>query len=899
MKVRLKRTQLWVGFLLSVMIIAVPFLFIFRADPVTHFHLSGTEGISMGTDERANDDSDTKIPFATPDLTAQAPNSEFLASAPTNGYSLVSHGEADTKTMSRVERHVPDVEMNDLPSWLASSNVERVLTKLSEENDRGWMFAWIWMSLDVHRSAVEASLSEVGAEIVGQSGRLLRLKLPTGEENVRRIADLSSVVRLAVMPAELKLQGFKTLPLEREGTTPVFVTLMEHDDKGVWRRELLALGADVRAYDSDLWVYSVHATANVIQALTQADFVLTLEPVLALEPQLDTLIPAVGADALRTSIGPAVFSGVGGSSVPIGVMDTGLNIRHNDIVENRLSVCGANFFSAKARASDDDLWVDEDGHGTLVTGTIVGNGSGSASFAGVAPSVQHVRFAKVLHERSGLTTESLRAMDYLALRSSCDGSVEVSPYIVNVSLGTHSSHFEGRDVGARKLDAIVWDHRQLYVVANANSGNAAFSNFGAAKNSLAVGATYDSGDIAVFSSHGPTADGRLAPNVVAPGIGVCGAKGNGAIAGYACSSGTSFSAPAVAGIGALLMDALPDSRAQPALVRARLMASAIRPDAWFEAPSEFALDNSNGPGPLQARYGLGKASARTLVLDRDAADGWIGGGATVEISDEDTYAYEDIHVPQDATRLDVVLTWDEPPVDPVAESVLNDFDLWLDAHADCADARCGEHASSSQIDNVEWVLVRNPVPGTWRLKVVGNRVHTESRAAIAWHVIRGASTPALEIDVATRSSQRTEIPSDTHFSVSASAGSYVASGTTLHFECRGEPEDCDSLRIRAVDITRENGHTVKAPVVVADIGIDRVPLGRRISIGEVAAGETIKANVAIAYAGSNRVELYSTLSAWNALGTSASLAIQPTGDSETNRAFDRPVNDDFDNATAI
>ena len=246
----------------------------------------------------------------------------------------------------------------------------------------------------------------------------------------------------------------------------------------------------------------------------------------------------------------------------------------------------------------------------------------------------------------------------------------------------------------------------------ANSGESGFSNFGAAKNSLAVGAVLDSGELASFSSHGPTADGRLKPQVTGVGVNVNSARGQGSKEGYLQFSGTSMASPAVAGVSALLMDAVPAHRRQPALTRARLMASAIKPDVWLADPAAFPLDNSEGPGALQAQYGLGNVSARTSVLARNEADGWVGGSAISELN-EDEYAYTDIVIPGNASRLDLVMTWDDPPTDTIGSAVLNDLDLWLDQDADCEEAACGERSSRSRRDNVEWIIVRNPTPGTY------------------------------------------------------------------------------------------------------------------------------------------------------------------------------------------
>ena len=195
----------------------------------------------------------------------------------------------------------------------------------------------------------------------------------------------------------------------------------------------------------------------------------------------------------------------------------------------------------------------------------------------------------------------------------------------------------------------------------------------------------------------------------------------------------------------------------------------------------FPATNTGGPGRLHAQYGLGKVSARTAVLNRDGTDGWSGGGAVSELRDGE-YAYQDIMVPEGASRLDLVMAWDEPPTDTIASAVLNDLDLWLDRDGDCGAVACGEHVSSSRVDNVEWIILRNPHPGVYRAKVAAHRIYTAApRAAPAWTVIRGASTPNLRIDA---DSSALEGGREQELTLTLSADAYVAAGTRLHIDCR-------------------------------------------------------------------------------------------------------------------
>ena len=79
-------------------------------------------------------------------------------------------------------------------------------------------------------------------------------------------------------------------------------------------------------------------------------------------------------------------------------------------------------------------------------------------------------------------------------------------------------------------------------------------------NVLAVGAVNSLGQRAGFSSMGPSADGRIKPDVMAMGASVRMASSSGN--GYTSRSGTSFSCPLTAGAAALILEANPGSTNQ-------------------------------------------------------------------------------------------------------------------------------------------------------------------------------------------------------------------------------------------------------------------------------------------------------------------------------------------------
>ena len=786
------------------------------------------------------------------------------------------------------------------PAELAGFDSIGALAQQAKAASRAWTFGWVGMTPAAELTVLSERLQALGAEVLGRSGDLLRMRLPGDAARLRQIAALDGVAQVAATPAKRKtaaafLVHAAAHPLDE---TPVFVTLMDDDADGRWRQELRRLGATVGRFDPAVRIYVASVPHAALADILAADFVQAVEPMGRVAATHDVIVPAMGADALRLyDDSSGLFSGNAGGDVAIGVMDTGLNINHVDISSNRRSICGGNFVPGQytaGRFEDQDLWIDIVGHGTHVTGTIAGNGSANPVFAGMAPLVPDIRFAKVLGSANPTTDAALgRGMDFLAKASSCGPNpVAAKPLLVNVSLGYSDADWEGRSVAERKLDATVWSHRQLYVVAAGNAGFSARGDLASAKNALTVGATEVGGDIASFSSHGPTLDGRLKPQIVGTGVGVVSAAGSGARQSYAQSSGTSMSSPAVAGVAALLMNAVPNFREQPALVRARLMASAIKPDAFLEDARMFPPHNGNGPGTLQNIYGLGKVSARTSVLNRDQDDGWISGSASVELEDGE-YGYHDIEVPVGATRLDVAMTWDEPPADTLAQTLLNDLDLWVDAGADCpaaVAAACGNAASRSTVDNVEWLIVRNPAPGVHRLKVVPKRARTQTpRAALAWTVIRGPSTPQLAIAADTDAIAAAP-GSPFEIEVSLSADGYVAAGTILRIDCRSEADAnacqrTEYIAKRASSARREDG-------VVRSLGRTS---SDRIALGELAAGEEQTVRLVFPrLPNADRFRLYFTATAWNAGSASTSVDVS-IGNAEIapSPPVALPANDDF------
>ena len=105
---------------------------------------------------------------------------------------------------------------------------------------------------------------------------------------------------------------------------------------------------------------------------------------------------------------------------------------------------------------------------------------------------------------------------------------------------------------------------------------------------LSIGAVTATGEMSTFSSYGPSADGRVKPEVCAQGVQTALIAPDGTVVH---SNGTSFAAPTIAGLAASLWSALPSENAMQ--IRQRIIHSADRaltpdyqqfgygiPDAW-------------------------------------------------------------------------------------------------------------------------------------------------------------------------------------------------------------------------------------------------------------------------------------------------------------------------------
>lgn len=202
-------------------------------------------------------------------------------------------------------------------------------------------------------------------------------------------------------------------------------------------------------------------------------------------------------------------------------------------------------------------------HGTMVLSTMAANAPDF--YVGVAPEAQYL-LIRCEDER----TESLAEEDYWASAAEYADSCGVD--VINSSLGYHGfddssmdHHYyeqDGNTALISRTASMCADKGIVCVNSAGNDGMGSWKkiNFPAdAKDILTVGSINEHGMNAAFSAVGPTADGRIKPDVMAFGSPTCVITGRGSIIN---DNGTSFSSPLVAGMVACLWQALPGKTAK-------------------------------------------------------------------------------------------------------------------------------------------------------------------------------------------------------------------------------------------------------------------------------------------------------------------------------------------------
>ncbi|MGW0520160.1 S8 family peptidase [Crossiella sp. NPDC003009] len=383
----------------------------------------------------------------------------------------------------------------------------------------------------------------------------------TGKDGVHhRVVPADAVPLLAEGRLDPRLFDVTTLARQPAGDTPVLLTYTGARAAGVvGGRTVRALpainGAAVRAKGAEFWDWVRTRPAGLGKVWLDG----TAQPTLAAS------VRQIGAAA-------AWRSGLTGSGVTVGVLDSGVDGGHPDLAGKLLA---QQDFTGTLPQGGDDL-----GHGTHVAGIIA---SAGREYRGVAPDVKLVS-GKVCVAFGCPDSMVIAGLEWIAPRAK----------VVNLSLGGDTT--DGTDPVSRALNTLSAKHGTLFVVSSGNDRGidppdplAGVTAPASADAALAVGSVTAEDTPSPFTSHGPRlGDHAVKPDIAAPGSGVVSARVPGTPTGdadpvderHSRASGTSMAAPHVTGAAALLLQQNPQWTVDR--LKSQLMSSATPTAGVFD-----------------------------------------------------------------------------------------------------------------------------------------------------------------------------------------------------------------------------------------------------------------------------------------------------------------------------
>ena len=364
--------------------------------------------------------------------------------------------------------------------------------------------------------------------------------------------------------------------------------------------------------------------------------------------ELDGILEATNGDA-------AVLHGVDmawqetgydGAGVTVAIIDTGIDGAHaslddldDDNSTNDPKVIG--FYDPVNNPTltngTEVFPYDDQGHGSHCAGTTAGTGAPNYEHVGMAPQANLVG-VKVLDSGGSGSFATVMA----GMKWTVDNRYQFNIRAASMSLGgpgpiewTSSEE----DSVNRYANEMVRSGIALFIAAGNTVASGQIGTPGSAEDVITVGALDKDSTIAVYSSQGPTEEGRIKPNIAFVGSDVMSVAYNTGDQ-YTGMSGTSMATPGAAGVSALMYQANPDL--SPFDIRNIMQeTSTYRWCSHPLSPEEFALaapGNEPCPEDLIPKnrqnnvYGHGEVRALDAVMEAAERDYVFDNSVTLTMS---------------------------------------------------------------------------------------------------------------------------------------------------------------------------------------------------------------------------------------------------------------------------
>ena len=317
-------------------------------------------------------------------------------------------------------------------------------------------------------------------------------------------------------------------------------------------------------------------------------------------------------------------TGYDGSGVTVAVIDTGIDSLHvglddldDDNSTNDPKVIA--FYDAvnnpdKTNGTEIQAY-DDQGHGTHCAGTVAGTGAPTYEHPGMAPQAFLVGVKVLDAGGSGSFATVMAGMQWTV-----DHRYEFNIRAASMSLGGPGPiewTSDEEDSVNRYANEMVRAGITMLIAAGNSFASAQIGTPGSAEDVITVGALDKNTAIAVYSSQGPTEEGRVKPNLAFVGSDVMSAQHNSGD-GYVAFSGTSMATPGVAGTVALMLQANPDL--SPFDVRNILQETATYRQCHYMFANEPCLEDQIPKNRQNNVYGHGHVEALAAVMEAAQQD---------------------------------------------------------------------------------------------------------------------------------------------------------------------------------------------------------------------------------------------------------------------------------------
>lgn len=364
---------------------------------------------------------------------------------------------------------------------------------------------------------------------------------------------------------------------------------------------------------------------------------------------------------------------VTGRGVTVAVLDTGVNGQVADLsgklaqnvrlVDLQSAPLGFTYPAPQENLANTDLAA---GHGTFVGGIIAGSGASSnGKYNGVAPGARLLGLAA----GDANLTYVLSGFDYLLDKGSAYGVK-----VVNCSFSANTAFDLNDPVNIATKMLTDRGVNVVFSAGNSGPGNDTMNPYAVAPWVIGVGAADQNGMLASFSSRGDFGDELQHPSIVAPGVNVVSLRNPATQTGtiglggadsqrlslaeipyYTTGSGTSFSAPQVAGAVALMLEANP--QLGPAEIKDILSRTATPTPKYFYHEAGAGMLNTYA-AVLEAAFPQRRMGSFRSIFSTNAVK-FITSTSQIFAPTvvPGTTSYTDVQIPNNTVQASVGISW--------------------------------------------------------------------------------------------------------------------------------------------------------------------------------------------------------------------------------------------------